>query len=130
MVLGGAKTYEECMVTEMKGQDRSMMAIVHKLCSRKHKKEVYVARSEMDVNWSVDPLPSKIKIAVKSGEYIVQRAKVRFAPVPCAHATAGDWNGFCSVEFQDEVATVFTTAEYILKGMACMETTEAYGIYK
>jgi hypothetical protein len=131
-------SYEECLLSEMKGQDASMRFVVEKVCARRHGKEVYVGRSEVDYTWSRRGPLAEIEIK-DSKEYNITRLEVRFAPKPCKEAKKEDWGEPASVEIKQGKGTTFFGStlkedfESMLKegGMfGCMQLIEAWGKYK
>lgn len=127
----GDSTYEECMLSQMKGQNQMMYSTVDKLCTRKFKKETYVPRSEVKYEFYVEGPIARIEIS-ESGEYIVTRMNVKFSGKSCDQAKDADWGEVRDIKVTDNLSKVVREGKEIPEGTgrSCMAVTGFYGIYK
>src|SRR5262245_39925280 len=70
-------SYEECMLTEMRGQNKFMYGTVEKLCARRFRREVEVY-GKPDFTWTFDGLVVRVELIGPPDEYIYTRALFRF----------------------------------------------------
>jgi hypothetical protein len=128
---GGPKTYDECLLAEMKGQDKSMQFTADKVCSRRFKKELFVPRSVVKFEWSLDSQFAKITIS-ESGEYQIVSAKVQFAPKCDDVKDNTKWGGLKSAVFVNNIAIVPVNRDDIATDLfgTCIHVEEFRGIYK
>lgn len=126
----GDSTYEECMVSQMKGQAASMFSIADKLCKRKFKQEVYVPRDNVTYNFFRDGRAARIEIS-KSDEYDVTRMEVQFAGKKCSDSKPEDWGEIRNVIVSSNIGAVRLVDKEIPDGPdTCMSTKNIYGTYK
>src|SRR4051794_21912377 len=85
--LSGDKTYEECMLNQMKGQAQNMWPTAHKHCARRHRLEQSVSVGKDDWAWlGIDKGLAHLVITKKTDEYALTRVDVRFSGKACEDA--------------------------------------------
>jgi hypothetical protein len=92
-----ARTYEECMLQEMLGQQAQMYVIANRHCSRRFRIE-FAINLATAFNWTPDGDVVRIFVAEPNREYVITRAFFRFTAMECAQAKDRD--------YADEVAGV------------------------
>jgi hypothetical protein len=136
-VLSGEKTYEECMLVQMKGQTLGMYSTADKHCARRHGVEQDVPRSLVTVTWGVVSVDhAKVEIE-KSGEYKIARGEFSFAAKPCKDTTSADFKEPVEGRFLDgksalvPIRTIIATLAVIGSGdKACMRSDNFRGTYR
>jgi hypothetical protein len=123
------RTYEECMVEEMRGQAAPMMHTVDKVCSRRFDREFVIDRSL--TNWSFDGSSSvDIKVHDLSSEYLFTRGQFSFSGKPCDESKQEDfrfeWNEI--VRKDGDFHMLYNTLD--LPPPKCMLTKRLWGKFK
>ena len=128
----GYQNYDECMLSEMKGQQASMQITAEKVCERKfpYEKEIYSSRDgEFDLGWSETAF-NAIVIKVESNEtdYQITKAKMKFSTKPCDQSKIEDFSNILVFEFGSNVKSEVNTNK--ASQFKCMRKDAVYGIIK
>ena len=128
---GGYKSYDECVLGEMKGQQAAMQSTAEKVCERKfpYEKEIYSFKDgELDIAWS-QRLYGGIEVEVRSNEteYRITRAVMKFSKKPCDQSSGNDFSNALPFSFSGNTA-VATTPES--EDFQCMRRSSVYGIIR
>lgn len=92
-LLGGAfginyltspKTYDECMLKEMRGQDRAMFMTAKSSCERRHGVEINIPITSNDWRWTNDRLYTVVTLSDKIlASYTPTRAQFAYSLETC-----------------------------------------------
>jgi hypothetical protein len=123
------RTYDECMLTEMRGQSQSIYLTVNKVCSRRFNREVPVY-STKGFAWNlvgsiVEAGPSDPEY----NEYVMTRASFRFSSKDCKSSSASDFSEPTTERADPRGRFVFALPVGVSSPL-CMKTTDAWGKYK
>jgi len=126
----GYQNYDECVLSEMKGQQTSMQSTAEKVCERKfpYEKEIYSFRDgKFDLGWS-KTLFNSIGIEVKENEtdYKITKAKMKFSKKTCDESKMQDFNNILVFEFGSNRKSEAYTKKAIQ--FKCMRTDSVYGV--
>jgi len=114
------KSYEECMVSEMRGQPYNIATIIDKICSRRFGRLVYVPKYEVAMEWLSSDLDTEIIIV--SNEYEVVQGTFKVSKNSCEESKIV-WDEPLSAYFVDGIAEV--------KGpLKCVKAITLWGRYK
>jgi len=135
-------TYEECLVTEMRGQPYTMIGNVHLLCAQRFGKEVTIDPTEVEISFSSDShvspkfsgistsIPTSYEIVAKSSPTNVQltRASFRLFAKDCSQATRDDEVTYETLEFMpyENGFTFFHSGA----PLRCAQIDQIFGIYR
>ncbi|WP_332700969.1 hypothetical protein [Devosia sp.] len=79
------KSYDECMLSEMRGQDQAMFSTARITCERRHAVEVAIPITSDDWRWTNDRLYALVTLSdqILTG-YTPTRAQFAFSTETCA----------------------------------------------
>ncbi|MBD3653613.1 hypothetical protein [Kangiella sp.] len=126
----GYENYEECVLSEMKGQNSSMQSTAEKVCERKfpYEKELFsFIDGSYDFTWSKNYFGG-ITIEVKNNEteYQITRAIMKFSEKTCDKSQHKDFDTEVLFEFESgKSATAYSSK---VDDLLCMKTDSVYGI--
>ena len=117
------KTYDECMLAEMRGQDQAVYENVRAVCERRFTVMLEVEAPPGQWSWNTDG--GYLEIIMKapfSMTYNLARVSARVAPKDCAAVGFADWS---------EPITLYATVDYAARtpysGPAvCMKIEQVY----
>ncbi|WP_193075570.1 hypothetical protein [Pseudomonas sp. FME51] len=126
----GYQSFDECVLSEMKGQQVSMKSTAEKVCERKfpYEKEIYSFRDGgFNLVWS-KTLFNSIVIEAKENEtdYRITKAKMRFSEKSCDESRVQDYNNILVFEFGSNGRSEAYTAK--ARQFKCMRTDSVYGV--
>lgn len=123
----GPESYDECMVSEMRDQDRTMYGTVDRLCSKKFKREVRVFPSQEEMDWGYKMFTVTIVIKRKNAEHVITRGTFSFSEKSCEQTEGNkDFSVTKEARFDDDVAN-FLMDDLVPR---CMKTLEVWGLYR
>ena len=135
-LFGLSTNYDECVVNDMKGQDRTMRRYVTRSCERKFETRIYKSDS-----YSVPPIiltwrseSGEIIVAIKknNSDYELTRAILTFSDVPCAQSKENNYKIISEANFSNWIPMQPPKKETSVKlnnanSYSCMRTLELYG---
>jgi hypothetical protein len=129
--MSGDRTYEECMLREMHGQNISMLSTVRTLCDKRFKKEVYVPIGGIKYEWDGGAFGVQTIVITDSGEYNLTRLKASFSLKECSASVPSDFNLKGEAKIENKVSRVSIDAplDGSIKPL-CMRMEEFYGTYR
>ena len=125
------KSYDECLLGEMKGQQAAMQSTAEKVCERKfpYEKKIYSFRDgEFHIAWS-KKLHDLIEVEVQSNktEYRITKAVLNFSKKPCDQSNENDFNNSLSFSF---IANTAVARSPVSGDFQCMRSDSVYGIIR
>lgn len=126
----GYESYEECVLSEMKGQNPSMQSTAEKVCERKfpYEKELYpFIDGNYDFTWSKNYFGGiTIEVKINKTEYQITRAKMKFSEKVCDKSQRKDFDTEVLFEFESgKSATAYSSN---VDNLLCMKTDSVYGV--
>jgi len=83
--LTSPKTYDECMLTEMRGQDGAMFMTAQSTCERRHGVEISIPITSNDWRWTNNRLYTVVTLSDKIlASYTPTRAQFAYSLETCA----------------------------------------------
>ena len=83
--LTSPKNYDECMLTEMRGQDRAMFMTAQLTCERRHGVEINIPITSDDWRWTNNGLYTVVTLSDKIlASYVPIRAQFAYSLETCA----------------------------------------------
>lgn len=119
------RNYEECLVSEMRGQPAGMEYQVTNLCSRRFHKEMNIPATDFKINWSDDQ--NGVTVFVESPGVEITKGEFSFASKDCANAKFAD---FTVVKSGAARNNQFVFSEEFDPAPICMRTDSIRGRYK
>ncbi|GLQ53636.1 hypothetical protein [Devosia nitrariae] len=85
------KTFDECMLAEMRGQAQAMYSIARTECERRHGVEVEIYADADDFSWTNEGPYTVVKLSSEIlASYTPSRGQFAFSTKPCSDVTADD----------------------------------------
>lgn len=130
--LSGDKTYEECMLNQMKGQTQTMWPTADKHCARRHRVEQSVSFDKDDWEWlGVENGVAQFRILKQSEEYTWTRMQVRFARNKCEEAKPDDFKSPLDGRVAGNLVSINTKNQFFeTSPPLCVRLVNAWGVYK
>ena len=122
-----AATYEECVIGEMRGQDRSLLPMAAKLCMRRFKVEVSMPAATK-IDWFDDGLAITARTKFDP-ELLLVRATLSFSTKDCASSSNTDFSKIFEKQYASEEG-VITLVWLEEPRPLCMRSSEAFGRYR
>jgi hypothetical protein len=87
----GGGSYDECMLTEMRGQPQSMGFTVNRVCARRYATEVDVLPSISKRDWWEVGPGGPVTVSVTTDDYLITRGEFAFSPKDCKESKDEDF---------------------------------------
>lgn len=118
------KTFDECMLAEMRGQDQAVIENVRAVCQRRFNVMIEVDVPSGQWSWTTtnDGYAEIVMLSPFSTTYNLARIEARVSPKECAASLAADW----SAPF-----TLWASTQYAARGLysepaTCMRIEQAF----
>lgn len=122
------RTYEGCMLEQMKGQGNFSYHYAKKYCDRKFKIENLIPRDKIDLSWEMVSDGLRVYINKNESEYNITGADLTFLKL-CKQSGSLDLQ--TKVVFKNQNALVKLSAVDTFSYISgCMKTNHIYGTYK
>jgi hypothetical protein len=101
------RTYDECMLSEMRGQAQSMFENAYEICAHRFHHEFHVSDMD-DFTFTVHSGIARAEVTKHNDEYLHTEATFQFSLVACAAIKdAADWSAKVTVTSREGDVFVF-----------------------
>lgn len=132
-------TFEECMISEMKGQQQTMVGYVSRVCSRRFNREIEIPIDALKIEFRVYGAPTspsmpdlyqQIYVSVqKSNNYLPSRGTFHFSGKQCRDASGNNFNIERTLNYEPQNGG-FTFQYRGDELLQCMRTDAIWGYYR
>ncbi len=130
LVSCGYQSYEDCLLSEMKGQDSSMQGTAETVCERKFPFEKRLSGLYIDWDFAWEISRDSVLVRVVSNpykNYKITKVDMKFSTKDCSESKYSDFKQEHTFNFlSDKPAQVGTLKALTYK---CMKTDSVYGIH-